>query len=169
MESSRKDYLLEQYRQGVLHTEIHNPTASAMPARVLDTTPQFAERKLDASSVLVNTTHATIFALPARQLESPAPTLHSNVPIAKVHTKPTPPPARVSLISTKHPRQQSHPQHCDHLPPRNPSLMCAQPLSPSTHQTIRFIQHNTAKSTNVMHTLLHLTHQTTDIIYIQEP
>ena len=36
--------------------------------------------------------------------ESPAPTLHSNVPIAKVHTKPTPPPARLSLISTKHPK-----------------------------------------------------------------
>ena len=47
--------------------------------------------------------------------------------------------------------------------------MCAQPLLHSTHQTIRFIQHNTAKSTNVMHTLLYLTHQTTDLILIQEP
>ena len=74
MELLRKAYLLEQYRQGVLHTVTHNTTASAMPARALDTTLQFAERRSDASSVLVNTTHATISALPARQLESPAPT-----------------------------------------------------------------------------------------------
>jgi hypothetical protein len=58
--------------------------------------------------------------------------------------------------------------------------MCAQPLSHGTHQTsshsvrifphtIRLIQHNTAKSTNVMQTLLHLAHKTTDIILVQEP
>src|SRR6266705_2893381 len=47
--------------------------------------------------------------------------------------------------------------------------MCAQPLSHSTHQTIRFIQHNTAKSTSVMQTLLHLSRKSADIILIQEP
>ena len=104
MELLRKAYLLEQYRQGVLHTEIPNPTASAMPAKALDTTPQFAERRSDVSSVLVITTHATMSALPARQLESPALTPLSNAPIAKVHTKPTPPPAKSSLISTKYPK-----------------------------------------------------------------
>ena len=104
MESSRMAYLLEPYRHDVLHTEIPNPTASAIPARALDTTPQFAERWSDVSSVLGITTHATIYALPARQLESPAPTPLSNAPIAKAHTKPTPLPARLFLISTKHPK-----------------------------------------------------------------
>ena len=52
--------------------------------------------------------------------------------------------------------------------------MCAQPFTHSTHQTsfpfnIRFLQHNTAKSTHVMQTLLHLAHKTTDIVLIQEP
>ena len=96
MESSRKDYLLEQYRQGVLHTEIPNPTASAMRARALDTTPQFAGKRSDVSSVLVIKIHATMFTLPARQLESTAPLPLSNAPIAKVHTKPTPLPAKPS-------------------------------------------------------------------------
>ena len=44
MELSRKDYLLEQFTQGVLLTEIHNPTANAMPARAMDTIPQLAGR-----------------------------------------------------------------------------------------------------------------------------
>ena len=73
MQSSRKAYLLEQYRHGVLHTEIPNPTASAMPARALDTSPQSAGRRFDANSVLVNTTHAYTPAPLSRQLESPAP------------------------------------------------------------------------------------------------
>ena len=109
LELSRNAYLLEQYRHSVPHTEIPNPTASAKPARALDTTLQFAERMSNVSSVLVITTHATMFALPARQLESPAHTPLSNAPIAKVHTKPTPPPAKPSLTSTKHPKTTKPP------------------------------------------------------------
>ena len=66
MESSRKAYLLEQYRYGVLHTEIPNPTTSAIPGRALDTTPQSAGRRFDVSFVLVNTTHAYTPALLTR-------------------------------------------------------------------------------------------------------
>ena len=47
--------------------------------------------------------------------------------------------------------------------------MCAQPYTHGTHQTTRFIQHNTAKSTNVMQTILHLARDTADIVLIQEP
>ncbi len=65
--------------------------------------------------------------------------------------------------------QIQQPQHSDSYPPHNIRLMCAQPQSHSTHQTIRFIQHNTAKSTSVMQTLLHLARNTADIILIQEP
>ena len=169
MESPRKAYLLEQYRHGVLHTETPNPIASAIPAWALDTTPQFAERRSNVSLVLVITTHTTMFALPTRQLESPAPN-HSQMRQLPRSTQsqlaqlPNPPWHQKSIQ-----RQQSHSQHSNHLSHPNLSLMCAQPQSHSTHQTIRFIQHNTAKSTNVIHTLLHLTHQTTDIILIQEP
>ena len=66
MESSRMACLLEQYRHGVLHIEVYNTTVSAIPARDLDTTPQFAVKRSDVSSVLVIRTHATLFALPAR-------------------------------------------------------------------------------------------------------
>ena len=78
MKLLRKGYLLEQYRQGVLHLETYNLTAIAMPARALDTTPQFAKRRSNVSSVLGNIIHATTSALPARQLESPAP-----IPLSK--------------------------------------------------------------------------------------
>ena len=99
----------------MLPTEIHNPTASATPARDLDTTPQFAERKSSASFVVVNTILAYTSALPAKQLESPAPTQSSSVPTARDHTKPTPQPAKPSLTSTKPPKKTKPP------PPKRPS------------------------------------------------
>ena len=70
MELLRKDYLLQQFRQGALLTETQNPTANAMPARAMDTIPQFAGRRFNASSVLVNTTHASTPTPLARLLES---------------------------------------------------------------------------------------------------
>ena len=99
MESLRKAYLLEQYRHSVLHTEIPNTTASAMPARALDTTPQFAERRSDVSSVVVSTTPTTMSALAARLQESTAPILFSNAPTARDHTKPIPPPVTPSRVN----------------------------------------------------------------------
>ena len=117
MELSRKDYLLEQFRQGVLLTETHNPTANAMPARAMVTTPRSAERRFDASSALVNTTHATTAAPLARQPESPAPTQYSSVPIARNPSEPILQPARLSLTSTNHPRTPTQPPNLRPPPP----------------------------------------------------
>ena len=120
MESSRKAYSLEQYRHGVLHTETPNPTASAMPARALDTTPQSAGRRFYINSVLVNTTHAYTPAPLARQLESPVPTQYSNAPIARDPTEPILQPARLSSTSTKHPRTPRQPPNLRPPPPTTP-------------------------------------------------
>ena len=117
MESLRKAYLLEQYRHGELHTEIPNPIASAMPTRALDTTPQSAERRFDANSVLVNTTHAFTPAPLAKQLEIPAPIQYSSVPIARDPTEPILQPARLSSTSTKHPRTPRQPPNLRPPPP----------------------------------------------------
>ena len=132
MELSRKDYLLEQFRQGVLLTEIHNPTANAMPARAMDTIPQSAGRRFNASSMLVNTTHASTPAPLTKQPESPAPTQYSRVPITRDPTEPILQPARLSLTSTKHQRTPIQPPKL-RPPPPPIHLPNIKPLSTSTN------------------------------------
>ena len=117
MQLSRKYYLLEQFRQGVLLTEIHSPTANVIPAKAMDTIPQFAGRRFDASSLLVYTTHAFIAEPLARRPESPAPKQYSSVPLARGPIEPILQPARLSLTSAKHPRTPSQPPNLQPPPP----------------------------------------------------
>ena len=60
---------------------------------------------------------STISAPPARQLESPALTQYSSVPIARDPTEPILQPARLSLTSAKHPKTPRQPPNLRPPPP----------------------------------------------------